>query len=206
MPAPKLAPGVFYTRRALGAGSPIAFLFPGQGSQYPNMMRDLASGLDEVATCFDQADEVLADCFEKPLSRFVFPPTTFDNAEREQNINALKATDVAQPALGASSVAMLRLLASFGVKPDMTAGHSYGELVALHAAGSMDASALYRLSWLRGEAIVGTIRDGAGSDLGQMLAVRANEATVREHLGACAEVWLANCNSPTQTVVSGSTI
>ncbi len=200
----KLPAGVYYTDQPLAPGTPLAYLFPGQGSQFPDMLRELAVEFTEVADCFEVADRQLQGCFDKPLSHFVFPPPSFTNEEREVALNALKATNVAQPALGVCGVATMRLLESFGVRPDLTAGHSYGELVALHAAGSLEETSLYRLSWLRGEAIVGITRSGASKDLGQMLAVRASESAVRAHVDACKDVWVSNCNSPEQTVVSGT--
>ena len=70
----------------------------------------------------------------------------------------MRATEIAQPAIGAASVGLLRLLAELGVKPDMTAGHSYGELVALHAAGALDTRGLAVLSSTRGR----LLRDAGG--------------------------------------------
>ncbi len=77
----------------------------------------------------------LADRFDQPLSRFVFPPPTFTPEEAKARQRELTETNVAQPALGAAGVAILRLLRRLGVEPEMAAGHSYGEFVALHAAG-----------------------------------------------------------------------
>ena len=77
-------------------------------------------------------------------------------------------TDVAQPAIGAACVGMLRLLRSLGLEPDMVAGHSYGELVALHAAGVLDAEALAELSEARGR-----LMQEAGRGAGAMAALLA---------------------------------
>jgi acyl transferase domain-containing protein len=200
----RLVAGAYY------GGSPplppgkLAFLFPGQGSQFPGMMADLAAEFREVRECFELADDTLRDAFDRPLSRFVSPPSVATEEERTRAFDALKATNVAQPALGASDLAMLRLLGAFGVRPSMVAGHSYGELVALHAAGSIDARALLRLSLARGAAMLTVREDAPDADLGQMVAVAADEATVREAVQACDSVWLANLNAPRQTVISGS--
>ncbi|MEP0847768.1 MAG: SDR family NAD(P)-dependent oxidoreductase [Phycisphaerae bacterium] len=201
-----LRPGVYFSEKLTAAEGKLAFLFPGQGSQHPDMFRDLAVDFAEVAERFERADRALAGRLDRALSRFVFPPPPFTDAERRAAFEALKATQVAQPALGACGVAALRLLNAFGLRADMTGGHSYGELVALHAAGALSEDALYRLSWQRGDSIVSMTGGGNGNvrDLGQMLAVRADEAAVRAALGDVSECWIANCNSPTQTVISGT--
>ncbi|MBX7165577.1 MAG: SDR family NAD(P)-dependent oxidoreductase [Pirellulales bacterium] len=195
--------GVYCTESPLGGTGPLAMLFPGQGSQYPNMLCPLAVEFSEVAGCFERADAELRGAYEQPLSTFVYPPPAFDDAQRQRQTEALKATDVLQPALGAADVGMARLLAACGVVPAMVAGHSYGELVALHVAGAIDEAALYRLSLARGRAIV-EMSAGHERDLGRMLAVRAPEHEVRAALAGSPEVWLANMNSPRQTIISGT--
>jgi len=201
--APKRA-GVHRAPEPRRASSPVAFLFPGQGSQVPNMMRDLAIEFTEVREAFEEADAALAGKLDRPLSRFVFPPPAFDGEGRGRAFEELKATNVAQPALGASGVAMTRLLAAVGVRPDFVAGHSYGELVALHAAGSLEADDLYRLSWERGDSMVEMTARGAAAELGTMLAVRADAGTVEALVEGVEGVWIANLNAPAQTILSGT--
>lgn len=198
-----LPPGVHYTEQPLGGSAPLAFLFPGQGSQWVDMLRDLAVEFSEVRSCFETADAALAGAYDRPLSHYIFPPPAFDDEERRRAAEELKATDVLQPALGACDLGMLRLLASFGIEPALVAGHSYGELVALCAAGCLDEPTLYRLSLARGRAIVDLTATG-NRELGGMLAVRAPELQVKEILADCPEVWLANINSPKQTIVAGT--
>src|SRR5262249_14389577 len=144
------APGIFYDDQPLGRGTPLAFLFPGQGAQFPNMLRDLAIEFAEVSDCFTDADRVLAGRYDRRLSQLVFPPPAFTAEEGARAAEDLKTPTVPQPALGVCGLALRHLLASFGVKPALTAGHSYGELVALCVAGSLDEASLYRLSWARG--------------------------------------------------------
>ena len=153
----------------------LALLFPGQGSQFVGMLRGLAVEFSEVRACFERADDELFAQIDRPLSRYIFPPPAFTPADRARASEELKATQVAQPALGVCGVAVLRLLESFGVRPDMAAGHSYGELVALHAAGCFGERALHRLSRERGEAMLDLAREGSERDLGGMLAVVADE-------------------------------
>ncbi|MDP6410837.1 MAG: SDR family oxidoreductase [Planctomycetota bacterium] len=184
------------------AAEELTFLFPGQGSQHPDMLRDVACEFSEVRGAFQRADRVLEGDFERTLSGFVFPPPTFDEAERAARIERLKATDVAQPALGAANLGILRLLESLRIRPTTAAGHSYGELVALCAAGAFDEDTLHRLSRERGRAMAAVAE---AADAGTMLAVRADEARLRPLLEGREGVWIANLNSPRQTVISGAT-
>ena len=106
---------------------------------------------------------------------------------------------MAQPALGAVSLAALRVLQLFGVQPSAFAGHSYGELVALCAAGRLDAAALHQLSRRRGQLMA----EVAGSD-GAMLAVAAPLARIQEIVRAeQLDLTIANRNAPNQAVLSG---
>ena len=192
--------GIFFADAPLMQQGRLAVLFPGQGSQTCGMLGELAVQFDEVRGAFAHADAVLAEQMDAPLSRVVYPPSAFSDDERRTQAEALRATDVAQPALGAASVGVLRLLAAVGVHPQLTAGHSYGEYVALHAAGVLSEDDLYVLSRARGRAI---IEAAAGEDLGTMAAVSAAAAEVHDALDG-ADVELANLNGPRQTVVSGA--
>ncbi|CAA9229447.1 MAG: omega-3 polyunsaturated fatty acid synthase subunit, PfaA, partial [uncultured Corynebacteriales bacterium] len=170
----------------------LAFLFPGQGSQYPGMGAAVAMEFPAARAVWDRADGIGLG----PLSRVVFPVPAFDDATREAQRVALTATEWAQPALGAAALALLAVLDRLGVRPGAVAGHSFGELVALHAAGALDADTLLRLARCRGEAM----RDAAAGPPGGMLAVVGSAADVRGVVGA---VPLANDNSPRQVVLSG---
>ncbi|MEU1377378.1 SDR family oxidoreductase [Streptomyces triculaminicus] len=136
-----------------------------------------------------------------PLHRVVFPPPTPGEQHAAQQ-DPLTATEWAQPAIAAHSLALLALLDEFGLRPDCVAGHSLGELTALHAAGAYDAETLMHLAWRRGEAM----RDAAAATPGAMLVVRAGERDTRATLDewGVPDVWIANVNGPRQTVVSGT--
>jgi acyl transferase domain-containing protein/NAD(P)H-dependent flavin oxidoreductase YrpB (nitropropane dioxygenase family) len=187
----------------------LALLFPGQGSQYTGMLRELALQFPACAQALADADRVLAGEFARrfgegaTLSRFILPRGAYDDEHKAQARQALTSTDVAQPALGAVEVAMLRLLREFGVEGDMAAGHSYGEFVALHAAGAIDFDALMSLSAARGRFIVDAAR-AEGSELGTMAAVRGSREQVEQAIAGIDGVVVANHNAPAQTVVSGS--
>jgi len=192
------ARGIYFSGESKRAK--VAFLFPGQGSQYPNMLRDLAVHFHEVRERFEAADRILADSYDEPLSRFVFPPPAFREGEARAQQEALTRTDVAQPALGAADVALASLLSKLGVAPDMAAGHSYGEYVALSLAGVFDFEDLCRISRARGRSII----EAGGEDLGTMAAADAGAAAVEAALGTLESVWVSNLNAPRQTILSGS--
>jgi acyl transferase domain-containing protein/NAD(P)H-dependent flavin oxidoreductase YrpB (nitropropane dioxygenase family)/NAD(P)-dependent dehydrogenase (short-subunit alcohol dehydrogenase family)/acyl carrier protein len=192
------ARGIYlYAEAATGK---IAFLFPGQGSQYPGMLSSAAIRFPEVRESFETADAVLLERLGFALSSFVFPPPAFGDEAQQAAAQDLMRTNVAQPALGVAGMAMYRLLGSLGIHPDMATGHSYGEYVALCAAGALSAEALYSISETRGRCIL----DAAQGALGSMAALDAGAVTVRKLLEGMDAAWIANLNSPAQTAVSGT--
>ena len=135
---------------AYGSGPPgkLGFLFPGQGTQTVGMLRDLACTFPVMQAVLAEADRAFAAQLVEPaerLSDFIYPPPAFTPDGRAEQEEQLRATAIAQPALGAVSLGALQVLAQFALKPDATAGHSYGELTALCAAGCFDAPSLFEL-------------------------------------------------------------
>lgn len=187
--------GVYYGAEPAEQGG-IAFLFPGQGSQYTAMSADLAMHLPRAQTVWDAAAGVLPG-----LPGVVFPPPAFTESARQAQEEGITATEWAQPALAVHSVVLLELARSLGMRPDVVAGHSFGELVALHAAGVFDLTALRRLARQRGE----LMRDAARQP-GAMLAALASvkEVTAALVRGRVPEVWVANHNGPAEVVLSGT--
>jgi malonyl CoA-acyl carrier protein transacylase/NAD(P)-dependent dehydrogenase (short-subunit alcohol dehydrogenase family) len=192
--------GVYFAERPGDSGAAVAYLFPGQGAQYPNMLAQVALAFPEVREVLDRAELALLGRLERPLGRFLYPGPAF-GPERERELReALTRADVAQPAIGAVSLGMLRLLENLGVEPAFLAGHSYGEYVALCAAGAVDADDLLRLSHRRGA----VLRAGTAAMPGGMVALDADVPAAEELLAGLEGATAANSNSPTQTVVSGS--
>jgi len=180
------------------AAGKIAFLFPGQGSQTLEMARELAIAFPEARAQFELADRVLAGRYERPLSRYVFPPPWFSAQEKRARQAELTDTHVAQAALGATELACLSVLRALGVEPELTAGHSYGEFAALFAAGGLDAETLLRVSEARGR----FMKEAAEAEAGAMIAVEAPPQALTQLLEG-GGVVTANLNSPVQTVLSG---
>ncbi|MEU7473771.1 SDR family NAD(P)-dependent oxidoreductase [Streptomyces sp. NPDC044984] len=171
----------------------VAFLFPGQGAQYVGMGAELAVHHRAARDAWDAVAAVL------PVHREVFPPPVFSEEDRASLEAALTATEVAQPALAAHSLALLAVLSDLKLTPDCVAGHSFGELVALHAAGSFDAPTLVRLARRRGE----LMRDAA-TTAGGMLAVNAPLERIEELTEQVDGVWVAHHNAPRQVVLAGT--
>ena len=193
---------------AFGSGKrqgKLGALFPGQGAQYAGMMRDLACQFPGMMEALAEADEVFASqdyrSDEQRLSDFIYPHPAFSEESRRRQEDALKATDIAQPALGAVSMGAFNVLNYFGVATEAACGHSYGELLALCGAGRIEPAALHQLSNLRGRLMAG---NNGGDDRGSMLAVQADEEAVLGFLREeQSQLVVANRNSPTQYVLSG---
>ncbi|HET9334185.1 MAG TPA: SDR family NAD(P)-dependent oxidoreductase [Gemmatimonadota bacterium] len=176
------------------AGDPgrVAFLFAGQGSQHVDMLADLFVAFPDLRDLLEENPEIAAR---------MFPPRAFSPRERAVQEAALTRTDVAQVALGLADCAMARVLERVGIVPDMLAGHSYGELVALGRAGAWEERDVARLSRARGRAIL----DAAGDDPGAMAAVNATVEEIEPVIAEIDGVVVANRNAPDQTVLSGLT-
>ncbi|WP_020468176.1 type I polyketide synthase [Zavarzinella formosa] len=192
--------GVYFGLKPANAAGTVAFLFPGQGSQYPDMLAQAAMTFAEVREVLDEADRTLEGKLERPLGKFIYPPSPFTPEQELANRQNLQRTDVAQPAVGATSLGMVRLLEALGIKPDFLAGHSYGEYAALAAAGAMTAGELISLSHRRGQ----VIRTAAEKSPGGMAAADATPEVLEPLLKGIKDVWLANHNSPHQTVIAGT--
>jgi [acyl-carrier-protein] S-malonyltransferase len=167
----------------------LAFIFPGQASQYAGMGRDLAQNFPEAHAVFEEMDSVL----NFPLSRLCF-----DGPEEE-----LKLTENTQPGILAVSVAAFRVLEARAVLPNCVAGHSLGEYSALVAAGALDFGPAVRLVRERGKYMQAAVPLGEGAMAAIMGLAPAEVIDICHRASNGALVSPANLNSPAQTVISG---
>ncbi|MBD2705063.1 acyltransferase domain-containing protein [Spirosoma sp. BT702] len=193
--------GIWYRKSALDINQKVVALFAGQGSQYVNMGSDLACTYPTVRSAFNQVNRFFEAKGQKSLTDVVFPIPVFSDDVRQQQEATLRQTEFAQPAIGALSAGMYRLLTDAGFQANYFAGHSYGELTALWAAGVLDDNAFYGLSKIRGEAL-GAASSGR-RESGSMLAIKGSRAAIEQLLNGRADVWLSNINSPSQLVIGG---
>ncbi len=178
----------------------IAFLFPGQGSQYTNMGRQLAALNPGVKQVFDEADAVMTPILGKPLTSYIFvdadDPTAMKKAELD-----LMQTAITQPAMLTADTALYKLLGEYGFAPDMVMGHSLGEYGALIAAGIMPFAHALEASAARGAEMTKV----SMADNGWMAAVMAPIEIIEKTLTQIdGYVVAANINSTNQAVVGGA--
>ncbi|HKS82238.1 MAG TPA: ACP S-malonyltransferase [Candidatus Acidoferrales bacterium] len=169
--------------------SKLAFLFPGQASQYSGMGRDLAENFPESRAVFEEADAALGI----PISKICFEGSEED----------LKLTENTQPAILAVSVAAYRALEKRGIIPDIAAGHSLGEYSALVAAGALDFATAVKLVRGRGRYMQEAVPAGEGAMAAILGLSPADVAEVCRKAAQQEIVSPANMNSPEQTVISG---
>ncbi|ODS52941.1 MAG: hypothetical protein ABS36_15940 [Acidobacteria bacterium SCN 69-37] len=199
VPASTPMPGAFWGE-GLAAEGRVAFLFPGQGSQYVNMGADLAMAFDECRATWDAAATVKAQDGQ-PLHRVVCPPPAFTDDDRRAQEATLTALEHAQPAIAMASLAQLALLDAVGLRADCTLGHSFGEVMALHAAGVFDAAQALAIADRRGRLMA----DAAAGHDGAMIAVPLARVEIDRRLASWqSDLVVANDNAPAQVILSGT--
>ncbi|WP_341529641.1 beta-ketoacyl synthase N-terminal-like domain-containing protein [Nostoc sp. UHCC 0302] len=195
--------GVYYRKLGISLEGKVVALFPGQGSQYLNMGTKLAINFPPLRQAYNSLDDLFIQDGLQPLSQVVFPNPTFDSEQKASQIAALQRTENAQPAIGAFSAGLYKILQQAGFKADFAAGHSFGELTALWAAGVLNDADYFYLVKARGQAM-STPKNGADCDAGSMLAVNGEIRQIPEIIKGLSHINIANLNSPSQVVLSGA--
>lgn len=167
----------------------LAFLFPGQASQYPGMGQDLAGKFSAARSVFSEADQALG---------FSVSELCFTGSE-----DALKLTTNTQPAILTVSIAACRVLEENGVRADYVAGHSLGEYSGLVAAGALEFTDAVRLVRRRGEYMQAAVPEGQGAMAAIMGLAPVQVAELCRKSANGQVVAPANLNTPEQTVISG---
>lgn len=192
--------GIYYRRTGLNLTGKVVALFPGQGSQYLEMGRELAINSPEFRQLYTLMDQQLSHSGLQPVSQVVFPAPSFEEEGQQAQMQQLKQTEYAQPAIGVFSVGLYKLLEQAGFRPDFVAGHSFGELTALWAAGAISDADYFYLVKHRGQAMAVP----NGTDAGVMLAVTGEAAEIEAMLQHFPQVAIANFNSSRQVVLAGA--
>jgi acyl transferase domain-containing protein len=195
--------GIYYRESGLETQGKVVALFSGQGSQYVNMGRDLSCNFPSMLDTSALMDTQFSDNGLQQLSKVTYPIPAFTAEKRAAQEESLRLTEHAQPAIGALSAGLYKTFLQAGFKADFTAGHSFGELTALWAAGVLSEHDYMLLARSRGQAMAAP--QDANFDAGTMIAVVGDPAKVALEIKLIAELSIANYNANNQVVVAGPT-
>ncbi len=190
--------GLYYWEQPLGREGTLAFLFPGEGSQYPGMLADLCPHFPELRTVFDTADRIARESGEKvPPSRHLFGGSGPVPQE-------LWATDTAVTAVLSSQWAIFQVLKRLGLSPDAVAGHSSGELPALAAAGVLLTEQTLERQLIRLAAIFRELEASGAIPSARLVAAGTDRTRAELACRAAGQsVVVAIDNCPHQVVLAG---
>jgi malonyl CoA-acyl carrier protein transacylase len=197
------AAGIYYFERPLHPQGRLAFLFPGEGAQYLNMLADLCPYFPEVRAAFERADELAAAQGRAPLGEVLFLPEGASEGEQARAEANLRRLDNAMFGVLIADWAVNDLLRELGLVPDALAGHSMGELAALFAAGCLEESPTRLGRVLDALDELQRQEDEGEGEPAVLLAVAAGRGVVGEALRDRPGAYLAMDNCPHQSVVVG---
>lgn len=188
--------GIAYSARSVEPGKKVAVLFPGQGTQRIGMLSEMAEHCSQMERVIALADELLGRAGQPTVSELTYPSCFTEEEKRAAQVR-LQRTENTQPVLAAMESGVYEAARERGLRADCLIGYSFGELVALWADGVYDMETLFRVARERGRFM------GRKTENAAMMAVLSDRETVRGLVSGWERLYLANENSPTQTVVSG---
>lgn len=197
--------GMFFFEDQLAHQGKVAFLFPGEGSQYVNMLADLCRYFPAARSCFDLLDRAYTGVEGGLLpSSFIFPPPGHHQEAEKKIFTMAGAAD----AVSTANRALFRILTDLGIKPDAVVGHSTGELAALEAAGAVPLTGEDDvLSYIRiGNSIIESLKTANDIPHGKLLAVGGINAEEVDKVIRDSNdfLCLAMANCPHQFVLCGT--
>ncbi|MBW4528439.1 MAG: SDR family NAD(P)-dependent oxidoreductase [Phormidium tanganyikae FI6-MK23] len=195
--------GICYRKMGMDTTGKLVALFPGQGSQYLNMGQELALNFPTIRQSFAAMDSLFQRDQLSPVSEIVYPRPVFTTAQQQQQTATLQKTEHAQPVIGAFSMGLYKLLQQAGFRADFYAGHSFGEVTALWAAGVLSNEDYCFLVKARGQALATPAHPNF--DAGAMLAITGDLDTIQNVVKNFPNVIIANWNSKQQVVLAGAT-
>ncbi|MGA2274099.1 MAG: SDR family NAD(P)-dependent oxidoreductase [Bryobacteraceae bacterium] len=191
------AQGIYFRQDPLAPDDKIAFVYPGQGTQYPGMLDGIPDAFPFVEPIVQQVEDIAQRHIRTSILGLL--RNGRDSSGTERDAALLLRPDFNHPAMLAVSMALAAVLNRAGIQPHMVAGHSLGEYAALTTAGVFDADAAIRIATQRGAGIADACLVSGG-----MVSVGLSEREVRPYLeGIAGFVAVANKNCPSQTVIAG---
>ncbi|HAH32179.1 MAG TPA: beta-ketoacyl synthase, partial [Elusimicrobia bacterium] len=189
-----------YTFKTAANNNKVGLLFPGQGSQYVDMMRDLAAKYQVVQETFNEADVILEKMIGIRLTEAIWSKPGESKEDLAKREAAIKQTQLTQPSMMTADIAMYRLFREFGIKPDMAIGHSLGEYAAATAAGIFTFENGLRAVTSRAKEMASVKVKDPGKMASVALSYEKVEAQLKKINGYTI---CANKNCPLQTVIAG---
>ncbi|NLD47429.1 MAG: SDR family NAD(P)-dependent oxidoreductase, partial [Clostridiaceae bacterium] len=186
--------GIYIGKGEKATRDTIAWMFPGQASQYPNMLKELFENYPVVEALYLKADAVWNRKYGSNITQLVFGT---DEAALEERLKDTKNT---HPAVFLSDMAMFKLLSESGLTADYMVGHSLGEIAAIYASGMLDMNSCLELLGSRGFSFDGIKEENRGRMVSINTTVENVEDIIRNNN---LDICISNINSPVQTVVGG---